>query len=79
MLLTRRRLDPSPSEGLSESGLYASLKHVQQLADLGIKRLVLPLEGGKNGKFRPTQIAICLYILQFVLNLNFSLEYVKSK
>jgi hypothetical protein len=33
-----------------KTGLDASLKHVQQLADLGVKRLVLPLAGTKQEK-----------------------------
>lgn len=33
-----------------KTGLDASLKHQQQLADLGVKRLVLPLQGTKQEK-----------------------------
>ena len=33
-----------------KTGLESSLKHVQQLSDLGVKRLVLPLAGTKQEK-----------------------------
>ena len=33
-----------------KTGLEASLKHAQQLADSGVKRLVLPLAGTKQEK-----------------------------
>ena len=35
---------------VDKTGLEASLKHHRQLADLGIKRLVLPLSGDKSNK-----------------------------